>query len=98
VDFKTTITETKTEKGPVSLRWVSQLMLPGRREWDVQTIQACLYPRDVEEVIKIRLSDRISEDYIAWNYERSGFFFTVKSAYKLALSLDREEQVQEGSV
>jgi hypothetical protein len=74
VDFKTTITETKTEKGPVSLRWVSQLMLPGRREWDVQTIQACLYPRDVEEVIKIRLSDRISEDYIAWNYERSGFF------------------------
>jgi hypothetical protein len=34
-------------KGRSRLRWVSQLMTPGRREWDVQTIRSCLYPHDV---------------------------------------------------
>jgi hypothetical protein len=29
-------------------------MLPGTREWDVETLRTCLYPHDVEEVLKIR--------------------------------------------
>jgi hypothetical protein len=57
-------------------------MRQGHGEWDIQLIQSCLYPHDAEEVQKIRLSERISEDHIVWHYERSGIF-TVKSAYRL---------------
>jgi hypothetical protein len=47
------------------LRWVSQLMIPGRREWDLNVLRSCLLPHDVHEVRKIHLSDRTSEDMIA---------------------------------
>lgn len=41
----------------------------------MQRIKTCLYPRDAEEVGKIRLSERSPDDYIAWHFERSGIFF-----------------------
>jgi hypothetical protein len=50
----------------------------------------------MEEVLKIRLTDHREEDCIAWYYERSEIF-TVRSAYKLALTLDKAEWFQEGS-
>jgi hypothetical protein len=53
------------KKGRSRIRWVSQLMQPGHREWDLQVLNSCLYPRDVDEVCKIRLSERIEEDMIA---------------------------------
>jgi hypothetical protein len=56
-----------------------------------------LYPHDAEEVLKIRLSERNYEDYIAWHYEKSGLF-TVKSAYHLALQLEQGDRRQEGLV
>jgi hypothetical protein len=68
------------KRGRSRLRWVSQLMLPGRREWDVQLIKTLLYPHDVDEVLKIWLSNRTPEDHIAWFYEKSGLF-SVRSAY-----------------
>jgi hypothetical protein len=52
-------------KGRARLRWVSQLMVPGRREWDMNVLRSCLLPHDVEEAGKICLSDRITEDMIA---------------------------------
>jgi hypothetical protein len=58
-------------------------------------VNACLYPHDAEEVLKIRLSERNYEDYIAWHYEKSGVF-TVKSAYHLALELEQGDRRQEG--
>jgi hypothetical protein len=67
-----------------------------RREWDEGLIRSCLYPHDVEEVLKIRLSNWNEEDFIAWHYEKSGMF-SVRSAYKLALQLQQSEQRQEGS-
>jgi hypothetical protein len=79
------------------LRWVSQLMVPGRCEWDMNVLRSCLLPHDVEEVRKICLSDRITEDVIAWNYERMGVF-SVKSAYKLALQIENKGKWNEGSV
>jgi hypothetical protein len=39
-------------------------------------------------LLRIRLWGRDEEDFIAWNYERSGLF-SVRSAYKLALELDQ---------
>jgi hypothetical protein len=47
-------------------------MVPGRREWGKQMVNACLYPHAIEEVLKIRLSERNYEDRIAWHYGRSG--------------------------
>jgi hypothetical protein len=59
-------------------------------------LKECMYPHDVAEVLKIRLSDRLQSDHIAWFYERSGIF-TVKSAYKLAVEVDRRITEHPGS-
>jgi hypothetical protein len=71
-------------------------MLPDRREWNEQLLKECLYPHDVNEVLKIRLSERIPDDHIAWFYERSGIF-TVRSAYKLVVEAERDEESRAGS-
>jgi hypothetical protein len=71
-------------------------MLPDHREWNEQLLKECLYPYHVNEVLKIRLSERIPDDHIAWFYERSGIF-TVRSAYKLAVEAERDEESRAGS-
>jgi ribonuclease HI len=77
------------KKGRSRIRWVSQLMIAGRREWDTQVLRTCFYNHDIKDICKIRLSDRMHEDVIAWHYEKSGIF-SVKSAYILALEQDQE--------
>jgi hypothetical protein len=67
--------------------WVLQLMQPRRGEWDTQIIHTCLYPHDAEEVLKICLSQRVIEDYIAWQYEKEYFY----SAYMLALQSEQQD-------
>jgi hypothetical protein len=73
------------KKTRTQLRWVSQLMKAVRREWDEGLIRSCLYPHDVEEVLKIRLSNWNEEDFIAWHYEKSGMF-SVRSACKASFA------------
>jgi hypothetical protein len=63
-------------------------MRPGRREWDEKVVHTCFFPHDADAILRIRLWGRDEEDFIAWNYERSGLF-SVRSAYKLALELDQ---------
>jgi hypothetical protein len=60
------------------------------RVWDEQMLKSCLCPQDVEEVLGIRLSERDEDDFFCCMvlYMRSGIF-TVKSAFKLALSIDQ---------
>nr|XP_045089760.1 uncharacterized protein LOC123497417 [Aegilops tauschii subsp. strangulata] len=41
-------------------------------------------PADVDVIISIRTSTRVTEDIIAWAPERNGIF-TVRSAYRLAM-------------
>jgi hypothetical protein len=84
------------KKGMSRLRWVSQLMVPGRWEWDVSVLRSCLYPHNVEEVLKIRPMQRNGEDFIAWFYEKNGIF-TVKSVYRLALDLELVKNHDKGS-
>jgi hypothetical protein len=71
-------------------------MVPRRHEWDLNILRSRLLSHDVHEVRKIYLFDRISEDMIAWHYERTGKF-SVRSAYKLALQIENEVNWQEGS-
>jgi hypothetical protein len=67
------------KKGRLRIRWVSQLMKSGRREWDDQSINSCMYPYDACEVLKIRLLGMLV------------CLFTVCSAYKLALQEEKAE-------
>jgi hypothetical protein len=46
------------KKGRARIRWVAQLMVPGRREWDIPLLRTVLFPHEVQEVLKVRLSDR----------------------------------------
>jgi hypothetical protein len=75
------------KKGRSRLLWVSQLMVPGLREWDENVLRACLYPHDAVEVMKIRPMQNGEDDFIAWFYEKTGIF-TFKSAYMLAQDLE----------
>jgi hypothetical protein len=47
----------KVKKGRARIRWVSQLMVTGRREWDEGVLSSNLLPHDAAEVRKIRLSN-----------------------------------------
>jgi hypothetical protein len=71
-------------------------MFPSRREWDTELLRTCFYSHDIEEIIKITLSDRMQEDVLAWQYEKSGLF-SVKSAYKLAIQKEFEGKWYTGS-
>jgi hypothetical protein len=54
-------------------------------------------PHDVEEaVLRIRLSERDEEDFVARYYGRMSIF-TMKSAYKVALSIDQVAMRKVGS-
>lgn len=66
-------------------------MKPDRREWDINVLRECLDEHDVDEVLKLRLSERGEDDWLAWHYETSSGMFTVQSAYKLALQLQMGE-------
>jgi hypothetical protein len=65
-------------------------------EWDTQVLETCFYNHDIEEICKIRLSERMHEDVIAWHYEKSGIL-SVKSAYRLALEQDQQLVEHPGS-
>jgi hypothetical protein len=65
---KSSIEENQSETGTS----LYSLMVPGRREWDVQLVKAVLYPHDVQEVLKLRLSEMTPNDHVAWFYEKSG--------------------------
>jgi hypothetical protein len=67
-----------------------------RREWDEGVLRSCLYPHDVEAVLKICPMQWGEENRVAWFYEKSGIF-TVKSAYRLALNSDHIQHHEGGS-
>jgi hypothetical protein len=71
-------------------------MHPRCREWDEQMLNECMYPHDMAEVLKIRLSERLQSNHIAWFYDQTGIF-TVRSACKLAMEVDRRTTDQAGS-
>lgn len=71
------------------LRKVCHLIDRRSGQWDEAVVRRYFYPWDVEEILKIKLPRRDTEDVIAWHYEKTGVF-SVRSAYRLAMQLDRE--------
>lgn len=54
--------------------------------WRIDTVQQFFAPQDVGAILSIPLSSRLPSDCLVWTYTPKGLF-TVKSAYKLAMSL-----------
>lgn len=86
------------KKGRSRIHWVNQLMTPGHREWDVGMLRQCMDDHDMQEVLKLRLSEQADDDCLAWYYEPIGIF-SVRSAYKLGHRMQEIQtlQGQEGS-
>ena len=59
-------------------------MKTDRKEWDEGLLSTILHDHDVEMIMRLRLSDRIEDDFLAWHYEKFGIF-SVRSACRLAL-------------
>ncbi|KAG2622145.1 hypothetical protein PVAP13_3NG281941 [Panicum virgatum] len=78
------------------LRWVSQLLDIEGRGWDLQKLPQIFNLADAEEIAKIKIPVRASEDFIAWHAERNGMF-SVRSAYNLALRIKLGQGVQGSS-
>ncbi|WCJ18876.1 RNA-directed DNA polymerase (reverse transcriptase)-related family protein [Euphorbia peplus] len=85
----------------VSFESVADLMVEGRREFDIDLLSGHFVPRDVELMLRVPLSLRVDEDVWFWKDERRGLY-TVKSGYRrlmesFALNF-REESPIWGSV
>jgi len=79
---------------PCRLKWVHQLIDEESHSWKEDVLQRFFYQFDVEEILKIPIHKRGSEDLIAWHSEKSGVF-SVRSAYRLGVSVT---EVDGGSI
>lgn len=75
-----------TRRGRCRLKWVSEL-LDQYGNWDALKVNQTFLPIDAEEILKIRISMHMEEDFLAWHPDNHDRFY-VRSACKLALSLE----------
>lgn len=54
---------------------VDELFVPGTRVWNEQLVRQSFVSFDAEEILKIIPGSRLSEDVVAWAYERRGPLF-----------------------
>ena len=73
------------------LRWVNQLLRADGAGWDTEKVHQLFYHFDDEAICSIRLPSTETEDTLAWHFEKSGVF-TVRSAYRLAVSLQKQSK------
>ena len=69
---------------------MSQLIDLERMIWRKDLIHKYFWPYDAEQILAIKLPLSRTEDFIAWQHEKSGVY-SVKSAYKLAKDIQGEE-------
>jgi hypothetical protein len=79
-----------SDKGRSRLVRVSSL-IDDQGRWDEGLIRRNFLPIDAEVILKIKLSDRRPEDFLAWQHERNGCF-SVRSVYRLGLRLSYQGQ------
>ncbi|KAG2560335.1 hypothetical protein PVAP13_8KG058660 [Panicum virgatum] len=72
------------ERTRCRLRWVSQLNYGDVQDWDRDLVKTIFHKHDAEEVLKIRIPTRPTDDFIAWHFEKSGIFSIKNFAWKLA--------------
>ena len=68
---------------------VADLIDQDTTTWNVELIREIFHPDDVKEILSIPLRADM-EDWLAWHFDSKGVF-SVKSAYRLGITL-REEQ------
>jgi hypothetical protein len=49
---------------------VHELFIPGTRTWNIQAVQKSFMAIEVAEVLKIKPSDQLERDVLAWAHER----------------------------
>lgn len=59
---------------------VEELIDPHLGKWDELLMRDVFSPIDVQRILQISLNVQVIEDFVAWNYTRSGSF-SVRSAY-----------------
>nr|DAD30368.1 TPA_asm: hypothetical protein HUJ06_009219 [Nelumbo nucifera] len=66
---------------------VSDLWIPGHKEWDVEMIHEIFGPRDASAILNIPLSYASQEDRLIWHFSPNGVY-SVKSGYRVARDLN----------
>ena len=61
---------------------MEDLIDPATHSWDEALIRSIFLPIDMERILKIPLSKHLLEDFVAWHYNKTGFF-SVKTAYHM---------------
>ena len=69
-----------TRKGNILLRTLDELIDPNTRTWDEELIRSIFLPVDSERILRIPLSEHLTDDFGVWHKTKS-FVFTVGSAY-----------------
>lgn len=84
-------------KDPQNVRVVADLLNDPGSGWNVDKLNYIFLDSDTCDIKQIRVGGEQQEDYIAWNFTRSGVF-SVRSAYHLQMSLRKNmADVAEGS-
>jgi hypothetical protein len=79
-----------SSQGRCRYRWVADFLLPDGT-WNEERLSQFFHDDDAAEILKIKASSRNEGDFIAWYPEKLGIF-TVKSAYRLGLSKQMQQQ------
>lgn len=66
------------------MNYVHQLMREVRRGWDIGELRSIFCEQDVDVILKIQLSDKAGNDWLAWKYMPHGVY-TVNSGHKVAI-------------
>ena len=76
--------EIMARKSRMRMKWVSDLILTGRKRWDENLVRHLFCPHNAEEILRLRIPSSGEGDFVAWRFEKTATF-SVKSAYKLVL-------------
>lgn len=68
------------------VEWVSSLIIPESASWNTDLISSLFPPCKEALILSVPLSGILPPDHLMWHYDSKGLF-SVKSAYKVAISL-----------
>jgi hypothetical protein len=72
-------------RGNSRKRWVADIISHESRFWNEAAVHECSHPQDAEVIFGIKLSARVTEDFLAWHGESNGLF-SVFSAYRIGMA------------
>jgi hypothetical protein len=71
-----------TRRGQIVLRTVDELINSLTDQWDEDLIRLLFVSTDANLILKIPLSSRMTENFVAWHVSKN-FVFSVRSAYHM---------------